>query len=209
MDGRSNTIQFLRSLLLFLAIVVISAAIVLVERKNLGQRPITVPWKTIDSDMAVNQWSASDGTSAEVITLGGTDGNFNIHVLPSEDGRREAFYSGREIEGDIFRLMAQVVIPPDRWSGLIFRGNEEGEYYLFLVSNTAYTVEILERNANADLPREAIFPVTAIPDGVGKPHTLKVEGNGQGYRFFINNAYLNQVQDSRLHGSRVGVEIFT
>jgi hypothetical protein len=92
---------------------------------------------------------------------------------------------------------------------LIFRGNAQGEYYLFLVSQTSYTVEILRRKDNVDLPREAIILNTPIPNGVGKPQVIAVAGSGTSYSFYINNILVNSMSDSRLNGDRTGVEVFT
>jgi hypothetical protein len=68
-------------------------------------------------------------------------------------------------------------------------------------------VEILQRESDRDLPREAIIPNTKISDKIGQPRNLTVIGSGEYYYFYINGSYVDYVRDSRLNGNRVGVEV--
>jgi hypothetical protein len=70
-------------------------------------------------------------------------------------------------------------------------------------------VEILRREANSDLPREAIILNTSIPGSIGQPHTLSVLGDGTHYYFYINDILVDGMSDSRLNGNRTGIEAFT
>lgn len=122
---------------------------------------------------------------------------------------REAYFAKKLIAKHAFKLSVEVNTPKDCHNGLVFRGNAQGEYYLFLVSEPSYTVEILQREVNNDLPREAIIPNTNIPEFIGKPRTLMVLGDGERYFFYINDILVNNMSDSRLNGNCVGIEVFT
>jgi hypothetical protein len=154
-------------------------------------------------------WKSSDGTTANYVNINNTASGLNVTVHPTELIIREGFLIEDLITKDTFKISTNVEIPISCHSGVAFRGNAQGEYYLFMVSpcGKTYTVEILQRESGHDLPREAIIPNTNYPDTVGQPLTLTVVGNGASYYFYINGVYVDQMFDSRLNGNRVGVEI--
>lgn len=162
----------------------------------------------------LQEWESSDGSSAEHAGYTPTRHGVEVVLAPTEFTTREAYFNHTAITQDGFRLSTEVAVAPAECGnecrkGLIFRGNAQGEYYLFLVSLTSYTVEILQRKDNVDLPREAIVLNTPIPESIGKPRVLAVVGDGQSYSFYINNVLVNSMSDSRLNGDRTGIELFT
>ena len=165
-------------------------------------------WQTIRAN-AGTEWEASDSTTAEYVTDKPTDTGVLITLGATQVNTREAYFAKKLIAKHTFKLSVEVNTPKDCHNGLVFRGSAQGEYYLFLVNETSYTVEILRRDVNNDLPREAIIPNTDIPKFIGKPHTLMVLGDDERYFFYINDIPVNNMSDSRLNGNRIGVEVFT
>jgi hypothetical protein len=188
--------SFAVGLFLLLVIIFLSFTPVFIERLNKLQK-----------------WEPSDGSSADYVSYKPTYQGVEVVLAPTESTTREAYFSQERITPAVFRLSTEVRSPIDCGNdcrkGLIFRGNAQGEYYLFLVSQTSYTVEILRRKDNVDLPREAIILNTSIPKGIGKPQVIAVAGSGTSYSFYINNILVNSMSDSRLNGDRIGVEVFT
>jgi hypothetical protein len=171
--------------------------------------PRTKAWKIITQSTEKSLWEASDSFSEEHISVQPTSSGFRVMLRPTELSTREAFFNEGLITTSTFKVSVEVNTPSDCHNGLVFRGNTSGEYYLFLVSSCAntYTVEILQREAGHDLPREALILNTAIPESIGKPHALTVVGRGEAYYFYINDTFVDQISDSRLNGSHVGVEV--
>ena len=189
--------SFAVSFFLFIVVIFISSAPVVIEQLN-----------------KLQEWEASDGSSTEHVSYKPTRHGVEVILTPTEFTTREAYFNKKAITTDVFRLSTEVAITPiecgnDCRKGLVFRGNAQGEYYLFLVSLTSYTVEILQRKDNVDLPREAIILNTPIPESIGKRQVITVLGDGQSYSFYINNVLVNSMSDSRLNGNRIGVEVFT
>lgn len=189
--------SFAVGLFLFLVVIFISSAPVVIEQLN-----------------KLQEWESSDGSGAEYVSYKPTRHGIEVILAPTDFTTREAYFNKKAIAQDVFRLSTEVEVAPtecgnDCRKGLIFRGNAQGEYYLFLVSLTSYTVEILQRQDNVDLPREAIILNTPIPESIGKPQVITVLGDGPSYSFYINNVFVNQMSDSRLSGNRTGVEVFT
>jgi hypothetical protein len=207
--------SFAGSLLLFIIIIFISSAPVVIEQLNKPERrPFrllsqTRSWQVIHTSTSESRWEASDGSTAEHVSYRRIDSGVQVVLEPTELMTREAYYNEDAIALDAFQLSAEVFTPAGCHNGLVFRGNEQGEYYLFLVSPISYTVEILRRQDNLDLPREAIIPNTTLPKFIGEPHTITVLWDGQSYLFYINNVYVNSMNDTRLIGKRTGIEVFT
>ena len=205
-----NTPPLVVGLILFAIIFLISAPVVI---KQMNSPEWLLPradnWRVIARSTDKSVWEASDDVSAEHVNVKTSGGGFMVILQPTELATREAFFNDGLIANNTFKLSAEVNTPTDCHNGLTFRGNAQGEYYLFLVSQCAntYTVEILRREAGRDLPREALIPNTKISDSVGQPRTLTVIGKGETYYFYINGVYVNQVIDSRLNGDRVGTEV--
>lgn len=193
MTEQKSPFSFAGGLLIFLLVILISSAPVVIEQLN----------------RSGNQWEPSDGFTADHVNYRSTRAGMEVILAPTEATTREAYFNKATIATDTFRLSTEVDTPNGCHDGLVFRGNAQGEYYLFLVDAISYTVEILTRKANSDLPREAIIPNTPLPQSVGRPHILTVLGDGQSYSFYINNVFVNSIKDSRLSGDRVGVEVFT
>jgi hypothetical protein len=162
-----------------------------------------------DSPEQLEYWRSTDGTSSEKVSGPiSKDGRLQVSVAPTEsDTVREAFYNEFALAPRNFLLSVELINPAGCNTGLIFRGNIKGEYYLFLVGSHTYTVEILQRDAGSDLPRQAIISNTDIPERIGQPHKLSVLSDGQNYYFYINNSFVNEIHDSRLSGERTGIEI--
>lgn len=165
-------------------------------------------WQTIHANTGT-EWESSDSTTAEYVTDKPTDTGVLITLGATQVNTREAYFTKKLIAKHAFKLSVEVNTPKDCHNGLVFRGNAQGEYYLFLVKEPSYTVEILRREANNDLPREAIIPNTDVPEFIGKPRTLMVLGDGERYFFYINDILVNNMSDSRLNGNRIGIEVFT
>ena len=108
-------------------------------------------------------WIASDGFSANHVSIISSRNGVDVILQPTELATREAFYYDELITKTNFKLSVEVNTPTACHNGLVFRGNENGEYYLFLVSSeSTYMVEILRRDSGIDLPREAIIPNTPV-----------------------------------------------
>jgi hypothetical protein len=201
--------SFAGSLFLFIIIIFISSAPVVIEQLNKPERIAfkvlshSRTWQVIHTSTNQSQWEASDGGTTEPVHYRTTDDG--VEFVFERTGNREAYFVKEAFTPDIFKLSVDV----NASNGLVFRGNDQGEYYLFLVSPTTYTVEILQRANNVDLPREAIIPNTALPKFIGLPHTLTILGDGHSYLFYINNVLVGNMSDSRLYGNRVGIEVFT
>jgi hypothetical protein len=165
-------------------------------------------WPTLQPN-AHTVWEASDGTTVGYVTHQPTDRGIRITLEPTQTNTREAYFASGVLEKHAFTLQAEVSTPAGCHNGLVFRGNAQGEYYVFLVSESSYTVEILRREANADLPREALIPNTDVSEAVGKPQRLMVVGQAEQYFFYINDLLVNHLSDSRLNGKLSGVEVFT
>jgi hypothetical protein len=210
-----SSFSFIRSLLLFLLIIFISSTPVVIEQMNKPERRLpklfarSGRWQVIHTSKRQSQWEASDGSVAEYVSYRPTDNGVEVVLAPTELTTREAYFNGEAVITGAFRLSTEVHTPTGCHNGLVFRGNAEGEYYLFLVSETSYTVEILQRTDNADLPREAIILNTPFPELVTEPHRLTVLSDGHSYFFYINDIYVNSMSDSRLNGNRTGIEVFT
>ncbi len=207
--------SFAVSFFLFLVVIFISSAPVVMEQLNKPERRAfkllahSGTWQVIHASTSKSQWESSDGFSAEHVSYRPTSDGIEVVLAATELSTREAYFNKKASAQDVFRLSAEVDTPTGCHNGLVFRGNAQGEYYLFLVSLTSYTVEILQRKDNADLPREAIILNTPIPESIGKPQVITVLGNGQSYSFYVNNVLVNSMSDSRLNGNRIGVEVFT
>ena len=204
--------SFVTSIILFIVVVIFSSTPVIIEQMNRPERllRLTKIWHIITQSTDNSSWQASDGFSANYVDIKPTFEGFVVILHPTELSTREAYFNNVLITKDTFKLSAEVNTPTACHNGIVFRGNEQGEYYLFLVSSSAtYTVEILKRESSLDLPREAIIPNTAVPDSIGQTHNLAVIGKKDTYYFYINGTLVNQITDSRLTGNRVGVEAFT
>ncbi len=212
MNQQSKNIpSFFVSVVLFFVVALISSTPVVIEQMYNPERfmPRTDGWHVIAKSTSGSIWEASDGSSAKHVSIEPTNSGFKVILQPTELATREAYYNEGLITADTFKLSVEVNTPPSCHNGLVFRGNTQGEYYLFLVSSSSYTVEILQREVNQDLPRKAIIPNTTVSSSIGQPRDLVVVGNGEHYYFYINGTYVNQMIDSRLNGNRVGVEVFT
>jgi hypothetical protein len=198
-------------IILFFVVIFISSAPVLIEQMYRPERllPRTNTWHVTAKSTGSSVWEASDGLSAQHVKFKQTSTGFNVILQPTETQTREAYFHEGLITKDTFKLSVEVNTPTACHNGLVFRGNADGEYYLFLVSESSYTVEILQRESGYDLPREAIIPNTTVSSSIGRPRLLTVIGRQESYYFYINDAYVNQISDSRLNGNRVGVEAFT
>src|SRR5215213_854625 len=207
-----NNPSLLLGLVLFFVVAFISSAPVVIEQMYRPERLLwrTNSWHILTKSTSKSILKASDNFSANYIDIKPTTSGFKVIIQPTELATREAYFNEALIASDTFKLSAEVNTPTACHNGLVFRGNAEGEYYLFLVSSeSSYTVEILQRDLNQDLPREAIIPNTTVSTSVGQPRTLAIIGKGQSYYFYINGIYVNQMSDSRLNGNRIGVEAFT
>lgn len=208
----SDTSSFIVGVLLLFIIVSLSLVPAIVQKMNRPEEllPRANRWHIIAQGTERSIWSDSDGFSAEHVGIAPTSNGLDIVLRPTELTTREAFYNDGTITKTTFKLSVEVNTPTACHNGLVFRGNTNGEYYLFLVSSeSTYTVEILRRASGIDLPREAILPNTSVSSAVGQPRNLAVIGKGDIYYFYINGAYVNQITDSRLNGNRVGLEAFT
>lgn len=154
-------------------------------------------------------WKPSDGSIDEGIKKMLTSGGrFEITVAPTlKSIMRDGFYNERAYASGNFMLQMKTNLPLSCDAGLIFRGNEQGEYYLFLIGNNSYTVEILRRNKDGDLPREAIILNTPFPQGIGEPDTLSVVAQNDSYYFYVNHVFVDKMSDDRLHGDQTGIEL--
>jgi hypothetical protein len=201
--------SFITGLFLLLVVILFSAAPVVIEQMKKPERLAfkllsrSGTWQVIHASTKESHWEASDGGTTEPVHYRTTDEG--VEFVFERTGNREAYFVKEAITPDTFKLSVEV----NASNGLVFRGNDQGEYYLFLVSPTTYTVEILQRANNVDLPREAIIPNTHLPKFVGEPHTLTVIADGQTYFFYVNNVFVNQMSDSRLNGNRTAIEVFT
>lgn len=207
--------SFVGSLFLFLLVIFISSTPVVIEQMNKPERRISRllsrsgRWQVTHTSTSRSQWEPSDGSVAGYVSYRQTSNGVEVVLAPTELMTREAYFNREAIAPDAFRLSTEVDTPTGCHNGLVFRGNAQGEYYLFLVSQASYTVEILQRKDNVDLPREAIIPNTSLPKFVTEPHSLTVLSDGRSYFFYINNVFVESMSDSRLHGNRTGVEVFT
>ncbi|HET9910707.1 MAG TPA: hypothetical protein VFQ13_02395 [Anaerolineales bacterium] len=207
--------SFIISFFLLLMVILVSAAPVVIEQMNRPERLAfkllsrSGRWQVLHASTGKSQWEASDGSTAEHVRYRQTTSGIQVVLEPTELMTREAYFNKEAITADVFRLSTEVDTPAGCHNGLVFRGNAQGEYYLFLVSPVSYTVEILRRQDNSDLPREAIIPNTPLPKFIGEPHTITVIADGQSYLFYINNVFVNRMNDSRLNGNRTGIEVFT
>ena len=211
-NNAPTKLSFVLSVFLFVVVAVISSTPVIIEQMNHPERLLrsTQWWRIITKSTDKSVWQASDGSSANYVDTKSTIDGFRVTLHPTELSTREAYFNDVLITKDTFLISAEVNTPAACHNGLVFRGNEQGEYYLFLVSSSStYTVEILKREANFDLPREAIILNTSVGDSIGQPHKLAVIGKKDTYYFYINDSLVNQITDSRLNGNRVGVEAFT
>lgn len=210
-----SPISFIISLFLFLLVILISSTPVVIEQMNKPERLVSRilshygAWQLSHTSTSESQWEASDGSTAGHASYSQTSNGVKVIIQPNEFSTREAFFSKEAITADVFRLSIQVDTPTACHNGLVFRGDAQGDYYLFLVDQVSYTMEILQRKDNADLPREAIIPNTSLPKSVGEPHTITVIGDGQSYLFYINDIFVDRMSDSRLNGNRTGIEVFT
>jgi hypothetical protein len=206
-----NQPSFIVGVALFFTIIVVCSIPVVIQQMYRPEKllPHTNSWIITTRSTDKSIWEASDGTSADDVNTNRTAHGVDVIVQSTELIIRDAFYSEGLITKDPFKLSADIKIPISCHSGLVFRGNTQGEYYLFMIGqcDNTYTVEILQRKSGYDLPREAIIPNTKIPDKIGEPHTLTIIGNRTSYYFYINGVYVNQITDSRLNGNRVGIEI--
>jgi hypothetical protein len=206
-----NNPSFALGIILFFIVIFVSSAPVVIEQMYRPERFLsrTKTWHTIANSTGQSVWEASDGFAVEHVSVQPTNDGFKVMLQPTELSTREAFFNEGLITKNPFKLSVDVNTPPACHNGLVFRGNASGEYYLFLVSSCSntYTVEILRRESGHDLPREALIPNTAVSDSIGQPRTLTVIGKGETYYFYINGTYVNQISDSRLNGSHVGVEV--
>lgn len=208
----SNTSSFIVGVMFLFIIVSLSLVPAIVQKMNRPEEllPRTSKWQVIAQSTERSVWSDSDGYSAEHVSISPTSNGLDVVLQPTELTTREAFYNDGVITKTVFKLSVKVNTPTACHNGLVFRGNANGEYYLFLVSSTStYTVEILQRDSGIDLPREAIIPNTLVSSVIGQPRDLVVIGKGATYYFYINSVYMNQITDSRLNGNRVGLEAFT
>jgi hypothetical protein len=207
--------SFITGLFLLLVVILFSAAPIVIEQINKPERLAfkllsrSGRWQVLHASTRESQWQASDGSTAEHVRYRQTTSGIQVVLEPTELMTREAYFNKEAIIADVFRLSTEVDTPAGCHNGLVFRGNAQGGYYLFLVSPVSYTVEFLQRKNNSDLPREAIIPNTLLPKFVGEPHTLTVIADGQTYFFYVNNVFVNQMSDSRLNGNRTGIEVFT
>jgi hypothetical protein len=203
--------SFVVAAILLLIIIFVSSVPVMIKQMDRPERllPRTKAWDIIAKSTDQSVWEASDGFSVEHVSAQRTNAGFRVILHPTELATREAFFNEGLITKNTFKLSVEVNTPPACHNGLVFRGNAQGEYYLFLVSSCAntYTVEILRRESGQDLPREALIPNTPVSDSIGQPRTLTVIGRGEAYYFYINGIYVNEISDSRLNGSHVGVEV--
>ncbi len=197
--------------ILFFIIIFVSSVPVIIEQMYRPERFLsrTNSWHIIAKSTDKSVWETSDDIFAEHVNVKPTNSGFKVTLRPTEIATREAFFNEGLITRNTFKLSAEVNTPPACHNGLVFRGNAQGEYYLFLISSCSntYTVEILRRESGHDLPREAIIPNTIVSDSIGQPRTLTVIGKGETYYFYINGTYVNQISDSRLNGNRVGIEV--
>jgi hypothetical protein len=212
----STSLSFIRSFFLFTAILLLSSAPVLIEQANNPKRIASNllshirTWQVANTSKGnENEWETSDGFTAKHVSSKSISGGIEITLGATQAATREAFFSEEAITTGVFKLTTEVNTPKDCHNGLVFRGNAQGEYYLFLVSASSYTVEILRRDFSNDLPREAIIPNEPIPKIIGEPRTISVLSDGRHYLFYINDALVNGMDDSRLKGNRIGVEVFT
>lgn len=207
----SDTPSYILGVVLFFVVAFVSSAPVVIEQMHRPDRLLsrTKTWNITTKSTSRSIWEASDGSSAKHVSFKPTSIGFKVSLQPTESSTREAFFNEGLIAKDTFKLSVDVNTPTACHNGLVFRGNAQGEYYLFLVDSVSYTVEILRRESNHDLPREAIIPNTAISDIIWQPRNLVIIGRGSTYYFYINGIYVDQIRDSRLNGNRVGVEAFT
>jgi hypothetical protein len=211
-ENSSNDFSRGISLVSVLVIALLMFGAVILEQMTRPEKLLarTGSWQIVTKSTSSSDWSASDGASADYVDIQPTSIGFQVILQSTESATREAYFNDGVIPKDTFLLSADVNTPAACHNGLVFRGNAEGEYYLFLVSSeSSYTVEILQREAGQDLPREAIILNTKIPDSIGQTRSLAVIGRGASYYFYINGVYVNQMHDARLHGNRTGVEAFT
>jgi hypothetical protein len=206
-----NTSSFVLGVVLFFIIVMISSAPAVIGQMNRPERLLSraEAWNIIARSTRGSVWEASDGSSAKHVSIQPDNTGFKVMLQPVEMATRQAFFHEGLIPTDTFKLSVEVKTPTACHNGLVFRGNPQGEYYLFLVSSSSYTVEILRRDSDHDLPREALIPNTTVSNRIGQPHILSVIGRRGTYYFYINGTYVDQMSDSRLSGNRVGVEAFT
>lgn len=207
----SNRSSLLVGLALFFVIIFIGSIPVIDPQffQYKKRLPHASLWPITARSTTESMWKSSDGMTVEYVNFKTTASGLDVTLQPTELITREGFYLEGLTTKDPFKISTNVELPISCHSGVVFRGNAQGEYYLFMVSPCAhkYTVEILQRESGHDLPRLAIIPNTKFPDTVGDPHTLTVVGNGTTYYFYINGVYVDQMVDSRLNGNRVGVEI--
>lgn len=154
-------------------------------------------------------WTSTDGTTSGLITsFGSVNERLEITVAPTRNVIvREAFFNEHALAAGDFLLTMELQVPLPCATGLIFRGDILGEYYLFLVTNDRYDVEILRREGARDQPREAIIPNAPIPAELIPPYSLGVLAHEDDYSFYINQVLVTTMSDSRLRGERTGIEI--
>lgn len=203
--------SFTTAVILLLVIIFVSLSLIIIFQTDPPEKLLlqSKVWKDISRSTTTSLWNPSDGSTAKHVSDQTISNGFEISLQPTKSSTREAFYNDGVIIKDVFKLTVEVNTPTDCNNGLVFRGNELGEYYLFLISSCAntYTVEILQRESNEDLPREALILNTTIPESIGKPHKMTVIGKEGNYYFYINNVFVNQINDTRLYGNHVGVEV--
>ncbi len=88
--------------------------------------------------------------------------------------------------------------------GLIFRGNKtQGRYYLFTIdSNSNYAFAVYNGSQGVILTRGKN---AAIMGGIGASNTLAILAQGGSLALFVNQTYIDGVNDTALSAGQVGV----
>jgi len=156
-------------------------------------------------------WSAADGLADQNIHPWRTNGRWVITVGPTSDSDVvEAFYYEHAVVTGDFLVTMEVTTPIHCYTGLVFQGNIAGEYYSFFVDEQKYFVSIWHKENDVFPDSESAGGVMIgelIPEEVGQPYLLGVLKQNGTYYFYINNTLVNQMNDTRLSGERVGAKI--
>ena len=164
-------------------------------------------WNNIEVN-EFSTWVNSDGSSDKDVSILPLPNGVQVINNTPEWCFREGYFLNDIRAGRIFKLHADINANRASEYGLVFHGDVAGQYYVFLVSDDEYTVEILPRENNSDLFRKAIIEITPLPDQVNHVESISVMAYENRYFLYINDIYVDQFMDTRLQGNRIGIEIF-
>ncbi|MFY9243086.1 MAG: caspase family protein [Polaribacter sp.] len=153
----------------------------------------------------INNWSTSNN---ETVNFSFSNGNYNLEHKIDEKGwltHIDKYFDTSkdfEIETKFEHIFGNTNAP----YGILW-GKKDTNYFQFLITATGYyKINRVVNNKSEDIVKWV--KSATINEGSGKSNIVKIEKDGDFYKFYINNTYITKIDFEPFYGTGIGYGVY-